>query len=172
MTAIARKLCLLGDFSVGKTSLIRRYVHDEFSADYRATVGVQIHQYNDCVDGDGSTVELSQVIWDIEGSRFGKDLIKNYVVGSAGAVVIGDATRSDAASSMASHARIFLGIMPGRPLVFAMNKCDLVAKDERPQVGSLVEEFGGGLVYTSALTGESVRPLFRALGMRILEIGA
>ena len=172
MTTLARKICLLGDFSVGKTSLIRRYIHDEFSADYHATVGVQIHQYKDSVDTGDHAVELAQVIWDIEGSRFGQELVANYVLGSAGAVVVGDATRRDVVSSMASHARIFLGIMPGRPVVFAVNKCDLVPEHERPRTDGLMKDFGSVVIHTSALTGDAVRPLFHALGRRILEIGA
>ncbi|MDH3659801.1 MAG: hypothetical protein OEU92_07200 [Alphaproteobacteria bacterium] len=170
--ALAKKLCLLGDFSVGKTSLIRRYIHDDFSLDYRATVGVQIHQHKDDIETGQGVVRFVQVIWDIEGSRFGEELVTNYILGSAGALVIGDATRADAIPSMTSHARAFLDLLPGRPVVFAMNKSDLLAEDEWPQADELVDSFGGELVYTSALTGYGVRSLFHALGRRVLEIGA
>ena len=170
--ALARKLCLLGDFSVGKTSLIRRYIHDEFSRDYQATVGVQIHQHEDDIDTGEGIVHLAQVIWDIEGSRFGQELVANYILGSAGALIVGDATRGDAVPSMSSHARAFLGILPGRPVVFAMNKSDLLAENEWPKSEELVESFGGELVHTSALTGDGVPSLFHALGLRVLEIGA
>ncbi len=167
----ARKLCLLGDFSVGKTSLVRRYVHDEFSADYRATVGVQVHQHTDDLEIDGNTIRMAQVIWDIEGSRFGEELVANYVLGAAGALVIGDLTRDDCIASMCSHAERFLKILPGRPIVFALNKADLVAQDRRPDGRELTEGFGGGIVQTSALTGEAVGVLFRTLGRRIWDLG-
>lgn len=170
--ALARKLCLLGDFSVGKTSLIRRYVHDDFSLDYRATVGVQVHQYQDEIDTEDGLTQLSQVIWDVEGSRFGRELVTNYILGSAGAVIVGDATRSDAVASMSSHAKTFLDILPGRPVVFAMNKSDLLADPKGTDAEALTETFGGELVHTSALTGTAVRKLFHALGRRVLEIGA
>ncbi len=170
--ALAKKLCLLGDFSVGKTSLIRRYIHDVFSLDYRATVGVQVHQYQDEIDTEEGIVQFSQVIWDVEGSRFGKELIKSYILGSAGAVIVGDATRSDAVASMSSHAQAFLDILPGRPIVFAMNKSDLLADQKGPNTKELTEIFGGEVVHTSALTGHAVRSLFHALGRRVLEVGA
>lgn len=168
----ARKLCLLGDFSVGKTSLIRRYIHDAFSLDYQATVGVQIHQNTDEIATDQGMIAFAQVIWDVEGNRFGEGLVTNYLLGSAGALIVGDATRSDAIPSMSSHARAFLELLPGRPVVFAMNKSDLVAEDERQEAEELIATFGGELLHTSALTGDAVRTLFHALSRRVLEIGA
>ncbi|MGI9510839.1 MAG: Rab family GTPase [Geminicoccaceae bacterium] len=172
MTSRARKLCLLGDFSVGKTSLIRRYVHDKFSLDYHATVGVQVHQHTDEVETDHGVIPFAQVIWDIEGSRFGEELVTNYVLGSAGALIVGDASRHDAIPSMRSHAQTFLDTLPGRPIVFALNKCDLVSCDKCPEARQLSEIFGCDVVRTSALTGDAVKTLFHALARRILEIGA
>jgi small GTP-binding protein len=168
---LAKKLCLLGDFSVGKTSLIRRYVLNEFSLDYRATVGVQIHQHSDEIEIAGRTVQFAQVIWDVEGSHHGEQLVTNYVLGAAGALIIGDGTRDDAIPSMLSHAEQFQRILPGRPVVFALNKSDLVAPERRQDGQELVDAFGGEVVDTSALTGDAVAFLFRALGRRIIELG-
>jgi len=170
--ALAKKLCLLGDFSVGKTSLVRRYIHDEFSLDYHATVGVHVHEHTDQIETSRGAISLAQLIWDVEGSRFGEDLVTNYILGSAGALIVGDATRRDVLSSMDQHAQRFLSILPGRPVVFAMNKCDLLTEDEWPDGKGLIESFGGELLHTSALTNQSVRSLFHALARRILEIGA
>ena len=170
--ALARKLCLLGDFSVGKTSLIRRYIHDSFSLDYEATVGVEVHKHVDEIETDQGVVPFSQMIWDVEGSRFGKELVTNYILGSAGAVIVGDATRTDVIPSMTSHAEAFITLLPGRPIVFAINKSDLIDSEQRPNAEALTETFGGDVVHTSALTGEAVRSMFHTLGKRVLEIGA
>ena len=167
-----RKLCLVGDFSVGKTSLIRRYIHNDFSKDYHATLGVQVHEHQDEIDTGAGSAPFPQVIWDIEGSKFGTELVTSYILGAAGALVVGDATRSDVVPSMMSHARHFLDILPGRPIVFAMNKCDLVDVDQRPNGEELTKTFGCALLHTSALTGESVERLFHELCMRVIEIGA
>lgn len=169
---LAKKLCLLGDFSVGKTSLIRRYIHDDFSLDYRATVGVQVHQFQDEIDTKKGIVSFSQVIWDVEGSRFGKELVTNYILGSAGAIIVGDATRSDSVASMISHAQRFLEVLPGRPLVFALNKTDLLTDGQEIDAAEVTKSFGGEVLHTSALTGDAVRSLFHALGRRVLEVGA
>ncbi len=170
--AAGKKLCLVGDFSVGKTSLIRRYIHKDFSLDYHATVGVQVHENEDEIDTGAGLMPFPQVIWDIEGSKFGDELVTNYILGAAGALVVGDATRSDVVSSMISHARHFLDTLPGRPIVFAMNKCDLLEADQRPSGEELTETFGCELLHTSALTGESVEMLFHKLCKRVVEIGA
>ncbi|MGI9436420.1 MAG: Rab family GTPase [Geminicoccaceae bacterium] len=172
MSLPRKKISVLGDYSVGKTSLVRRYVLNEFSSDYRATVGVKAYRHQDQVTIDAKTFDIDQSIWDIEGSRFGEQLIRDYTLGSSGALVVGDITRDDAILSMAGHARRFLELLPGRPLVFALNKVDLLASKEQPSGQALSDEFGGQVVRTSALTGEDVTMLFRTMLRRIVEIGA
>lgn len=167
-----KKLCVLGDFSVGKTSLVRRYTLDEFSANYHATAGVKVHQYRSSIDIGGEPVEVEQSIWDVEGSHFGEQLVKSYVIGASGALIVGDLTRDDMLASMASHARKFLDILPGRPLIFALNKADLVPMKDRVDGAALVREFGGRFIQTSALTGEDVVAVFHEMYRRIFEIGA
>ncbi|MDH3474640.1 MAG: hypothetical protein OEM59_13210 [Rhodospirillales bacterium] len=172
--AINKKICVIGAFGVGKTSLIRRYVLDQFSPDYQATLGVNIYKFSDQVEAPGGGEEtINEIIWDIEGAQEGADLVDTYLRGAAGALVVGDVTREDAVDSMVQHATRFQGVQPGRPVVFALNKMDLLASPEdAPDGGVLCEEFTGPLLHTSAAAGTAVPELFRALGRRILEIGA
>lgn len=163
---------MLGDFSVGKTSLVRRYVLGEFSREYRATAGVKIYQYQSKIRIDDDDVDVSQSIWDIEGSQSGEQLVTSYITGASGALIVGDLTRDDVLSSMTSHAEKFLGILPGRPVVFALNKADLVPSAERADGTALVQNFGGQVIQTSALTGQDVIAVFHAMFRRIFEIGA
>ncbi len=167
-----RKLCVLGDFSVGKTSLVRRYVLDEFSGEYRATVGVKIYQHQGEIEIDGERVNIGQSIWDIEGSHFGEALVRNYIAGASGALIVGDLTRDNVLASMTGHAEKFLDILPGRPVVFALNKADLVPLEQRVEGAALVREFGGQVIQTSALTGDDVVAAFHTMFRRIFEIGA
>ncbi len=167
-----RKLCILGDFSVGKSSLVRRYVLDEFSATYQATAGVKIYQNQSTIMIDGDSVDVDHSIWDVEGSRFGEQLLRSYIMGASGALVVGDVTREDALASMTGHAEKFLETRPGRPLVFALNKTDLVLPEDRCDPASLSREFGTHVLQTSALTGHEVPAAFHAMFRRIFEIGA
>lgn len=171
---INKKICVIGDFAVGKTSLIRRYVLNQFSPDYQATLGVNIYKFSSRIGTPGGgTEEINEIIWDIEGAQEGADLIDTYLRGAAGALVIGDATREDTLASMARHAHRFEVIQPGRPVVFAFNKMDLLETPPNEILEeTLIKDFGGPVVKTSAATGAAVPELFRGLGRRILEIGA
>ena len=171
--AVGKKICMLGDFGVGKTSLVRRYVHNEFSPDYQTTLGVNIYKYTDEVPTDGGAVEFRHLLWDIEGGLQRQSLLDSYIGGSAGAIVVGDVTRPDRIETMRENAMRFQRARPGRPVVFALNKSDLIEEDElAAQAESLAKDFRGSVQYTSALTGEAVAALFRTLAEQILTIKA
>ncbi len=65
MTAIQRKVCLLGDYSVGKTSLVRRFVEGQFDDKYLSTIGVRISRRT-MVRADK---EINLLIWDLAGAQ-------------------------------------------------------------------------------------------------------
>ncbi|MFW6304504.1 MAG: ADP-ribosylation factor-like protein, partial [Candidatus Saliniplasma sp.] len=82
------KILVLGDGAVGKTSLVRRYVEDEFDEDYIATIGVNLKHRS--IDDIG----LDMSIWDLYGQKSmspGKHS-SNYI-GAEGALVVFDLTR-------------------------------------------------------------------------------
>ena len=171
--AAGKKICMLGDFGVGKTSLVRRYVHNEFSPEYQTTLGVNIYKYTDEVPTDGGPLEFRHLLWDIEGGLQRESLLDSYIGGSAGAIVVGDVTRPDRIETMRENAMRFQRARPGRPVVFALNKSDLIEEDELAKgAESLAKDFRGTVQYTSALTGEAVAALFRSLAQQILTIKA
>ena len=171
--AVGKKICMLGDFGVGKTSLVRRYVHNEFSPEYQTTLGVNIYKYTDEVPTDGGPLEFRHLLWDIEGGLQRETLLDSYIGGSAGAIVVGDVTRADRIETMRENAMRFQRARPGRPVVFALNKSDLIEEDELAKAAqSLAKDFRGTVQYTSALTGEAVAALFRSLAQQILTIKA
>lgn len=170
---INKKVCIIGGFAVGKTSLVRRYVLSEFSPDYQATLGVNIYKYTDSVEMAGKgKVQVNQVIWDVEGNTTRREMLENYVRGSAGALIVGDVTRPDSIADMRTHAELFKRIAPGRPMVFAYNKIDLLDGPWEESGDELIYQYGGLSIQTSAATGHQVQDLFRSLAGRILEIGA
>ena len=90
MTAtIQKKICMLGAFSVGKTSLVKRYVASVFSETYLTTVGVKIDKKT--VDLAGRVVNL--ILWDLAGEDDIASLRMSYLRGSAGYVLVADGTR-------------------------------------------------------------------------------
>ncbi|KOR30140.1 hypothetical protein TI03_00240 [Achromatium sp. WMS1] len=168
---INKKVCIIGGFAVGKTSLVHRYVLSEFSPIYKATLGVNIHKYSDTIKTQNKgEIMVNQVIWDVEGSTTRQELLKNYIRGSSGTLVVGDVSREDSLDDMITHAELFEKICPARPIVFAFNKIDLL---QTPFVydGNLYQRFGGLALQTSAATGHAVLELFRTLAARIIELG-
>lgn len=168
-----KKISILGDLAVGKTSLVRRYVLNQFSPDYQATLGVNVYKYVEAELGPGERASgINLIIWDIEGNHHNAGLLRTYIQGSAAALVVGDVTRDKTLSDMADHAKAFLAVCPGRPLAFAANKIDLLeAGSAAPPQERLTEAFGAPAFSTSAKTGEAVPEIFRALGQRILQLG-
>jgi len=171
--AVGKKVCMLGDFGVGKTSLVRRYVLGEFSDEYQTTLGVNIYKYDDVIETDSGSVEFKHLLWDIEGGLQRQSLLDSYIGGAAGAIVVGDVTRADRLETMRENAQRFQAARPGRPIVFAVNKIDLIEGPPEPAgVDELALDFRGSVEYTSAQTGEAVASLFRRLAKSILEVKA
>jgi GTPase SAR1 family protein len=167
------KVCMLGDFGVGKTSLVRRHVEGVFDPTYHTTLGVNVYKHVEEPAAQGAGAErVEQLLWDIEGGLQREALLDSYLRGASGAVVVGDVTREDAVATMRENAERFRRARPGRPVVFALNKIDLVGGAATVEGGAeLAAEFGGSLEYTSAATGEAVAQLFRTLAARMLTVG-
>lgn len=172
--AVGRKIVMLGESGVGKTSLVRRYVLNEFADEYQTTLGVNIYKHDDEVEAtDGHAVSFKHLLWDIEGGLQRQSLLDTYIRGASGAIVVGDITRDDPLSPMRENAERFRKTRPGRPAVFAVNKVDLVEGQAHLEgVKELADEFQGVTVYTSAATGEDVPTLFQKLAQRILVVDA
>ena len=166
-TIVQKKICLLGDFGVGKTSLIRRFVEDRFDDRYLTTIGVKISR-KVITRGYGA---MSMLIWDLAGST-GFDSFTNpsYMQGTAGAMIVCDITRRETLTIVVEYARQARIINPKIHLVFVCNKVDL----ERERVisdrdlGDLSSTFGDGTYFlTSAKTGEHVEDVFLSLANKI-----
>ena len=168
---VSKKVSLLGDFAVGKTSLIRRYVLDQFSPDYQATLGVNVYKHALAGGPPGEArAEMNLIIWDIESAEPNPEPFDSYLRGSAGAIVVADLTRPETIESLDRQTRRFLTVQPGRPIVFALNKQDLLGAPPDPGPGEdLQKEFGAPLLYASAATGAGVESLFETLARSILQ---
>ncbi|MEL6458269.1 MAG: Rab family GTPase [Cyanobacteria bacterium J06621_15] len=128
MSTISKKICLIGDFGVGKTSLIRRFVDRQFSDKYLSTVGVKISRKSvEVTDSkQGKNLNLQLLIWDIEGSTKFKGISASYFQGAKGAIIVGDVTRPESLENISEHIQAFLKVNPQGKTVIALNKSDLI----------------------------------------------
>lgn len=165
---IQKKICLLGSFSVGKTSLIRRYVDSLFSDKYLTTVGVKIDRKQLHVDGQ----DLSLMIWDVAGEDDFTQIRTAYLRGMSGYIIVIDATRPhsyDTALSIHDMVKTHAGELPA---LFTLNKADLKqAWQLDAQQMRHLQQLGYPVVETSAKQGVGVEAMFLQLvqQMRIGE---
>lgn len=163
---ISKKVCMLGGFSVGKTSLVEQYVHSIFSDKYLSTVGVKISKKALSVDGKDVTL----VLWDMEGKDIYADVNLAYLRGTMGFFAVADGLRKETletAVSLREHALRIAGDIPSCLLV---NKADM--KDQWEITDGMLEPLsqqGVHTIYTSAKTGEGVEEAFLTLTQRMLR---
>ena len=168
MTIIQKKICLLGDFGVGKTSLVQRFVEGRFDDKYLSTVGVKISRKT----LKRSYGELNLLIWDVAGSNGFESSGTSYMQGAAGALIVCDLTRRDTLIAFENYARQIRKINPGVQLVFVCNKADLIHTRDISDIDLLnvLSDLGGSNFFlTSAKTGEQVEGAFSHLADTLEE---
>lgn len=177
MVAISKKVCLLGDFAVGKTSLVRRFVYNLFDDKYISTIGVKVSRKVIAVPRGEGIVELTLMLWDLAGSKEFDRVRASYLRGSAGAVVMCDLTRPETLGSLRRYVDELRTVNPGACLILAANKYDLVepclseglrALDPE-QVKAESASLGVPHYFTSAKTGNKIEEMFRHLGRLLVS---
>ncbi|HVM70863.1 MAG TPA: Rab family GTPase [Anaerolineales bacterium] len=160
MPVIQKKICLLGDFAVGKTSLMRRFVEGCFDDKYLSTIGVKISRRTI----SRSSGEIKLIIWDLAGGdEFTAQ--SSYLHGVAGALIVCDLTRLDTMAAFQRYSAQVHQVNPNAPLVFLGNKVDLTDErkisDKNLQAAS--SAYGSPCFLSSAKTGEQVESAFLRL---------
>ena len=152
-----RKICMLGAFSVGKTSLVSRFVHSLFSEKYHTTVGVKIDKKIVNVEGE----DVSLLIWDIYGEDDIQEVRMSYVRGASGYLLVVDGTRRDTLEIARRIRKRVEGDIGSVPFVLLVNKADLTSEwtfDDVLLDG--LQADGWTVIRTSAKTGEGVEEAF------------
>ena len=148
---------MLGSFSVGKTSLVSRFVHSMFSDKYLTTVGVKVDKK--VVDVDGKQAKL--MLWDLAGKDDFAEIPTSYLRGMGGYLLVVDGTREatlDMAAEVRKQVQDTLGDIPH---VMLLNKADLI--DDWEIDLERVEAFDCPNLRTSCMTGEGVEEAFLQL---------
>ena len=167
---ISKKVCLLGDFAVGKTSLVRRFVYNLFDDKYISTIGVKVSRKTVTVPNGDGVVQLTMMLWDLAGSEEFSQVRASYLRGSAGAVLVCDLTRAETLHNLQSYAADLGRVNSDVRLVLAANKHDLSERQQitATQIEAVAASLGAPYYLTSAKTGQEVETLFRQLGQKLL----
>lgn len=163
---VKAKVCLVGDVAVGKTSLIRRFVQEEFDDRYIATVGTKVTKKTVDVSWKGSPATLDMMVWDIMGEKGFRALLRDaYFEGSHGVIAVCDLTRKDTFYDLNNWVQMIRKQVGNVPVVFLGNKMDLkerrvVSEEELARMGTI---HNASTFLASAKTGAGVNEAFKAL---------
>lgn len=165
MNVTAHKLCMLGDFGVGKTSLVSRFVHSTFSEKYLTTIGVKVDSKEVALAG---RAPCKLVIWDIAGRSQLDALNMTYLRGASALLLVADGTRErslHAALNLLMQSRTLL---PDAAVVLAVNKLDLVEQWEVAPAALAELRRTLPVHETSARSGEGVEAMFADMATRLV----
>ncbi len=171
---VMAKVVLVGDKAVGKTSLIRRYVTDQFDDRYLLTLGAKVTKKVEPVrmPDKGVDVSLELNVWDIMGQAGFRELAKEaYFHGARGILAVVDTTRKSTMDGIGAWIEAVRDVTGPVPLVLLGNKKDLAAQMAvtPAQLTAAAKDLGCPTFLTSAKTGENVEIAFRNLSFQIVR---
>ena len=165
----ARKVMLLGEIGVGKSSIVERLVFDRFDLEYKPTIGVDVYRYE--VPASETRAAISLIIWDTDGN-FGDTIFRHvYMKEASAALVVGDLSRRDTLDTMTRLGHGFEEALPGRHVSFILNKVDLADGSGDEELERSLTQSGRDIVKTSAKTGENVQYAFLHTADAIIRRG-
>ncbi|MFQ6128295.1 MAG: Rab family GTPase [Thermoplasmata archaeon] len=163
------KICFVGDFRVGKTSLIRKFVLDEFDDRYLETIGAKVTKKSVIVDHPskdrGYCVDM--LIWDIMGRKgFGDLLREAYFYGARGIVAVCDLTRPETVEGLRDWIDSVVRVTGDVPIYVLANKADLEQNVDEETIAHFAESYDSPYLLTSAKTGMNVERAFADMALR------
>lgn len=169
-----KKICLLGSYGVGKTSLVRRFVFNKFEEKYLSTIGVHISKktiYINESERNKYNKEIELFIWDIANIEKFDSVTKSYINGAHGAIIVTDLTRQNTIQQSLDYAKIFLELNPKAKIIFVGNKSDLVEnlQIDKEKYISNFNFYKTHFLFASAKTGENVEQIFSIIGEKLSE---
>jgi len=161
---IQKKICLLGAFAVGKTSLVARFVKSLYSDQYLTTVGVKVDKKTVTLDDQ----QLNLIIWDLAGEDEFQKVRMDYLRGAAGYLLVADGTRRGTLETARMLEQRVTQTIGALPFVLLLNKADLVNEWEVDEpVMEEVRNSGWDALKSSAKTGEGVEEAFQLLAKKM-----
>jgi small GTP-binding protein len=164
-----KKVCMLGSYGVGKTSLVARFVSSVYTDKYHSNVGAKVDKKVVTVDGQ----EVTLMLWDLAGEEEDAKINLGQVRDTSGYLLVADGTRFQTLEVARSIQQRAEGEIGRRPFLLLVNKADLrdtwVIKQSAWQE---LADAGWTILETSAKSGEHVEEAFLSLTSRMLQAQA
>ena len=165
-TRMIKKVVLLGNPSVGKTSTMRRFVEDTFDEAYLSTIGSNVNKKTvTIVDDDFNAINMTLMIWDVAGDKACDTLKRAYYRGAHGAIVVCDITLESSFKELDNWLENVHDIVGEIPVIIVGNKADLadLREVDFSDLQASAERYGTHAYETSARTGENVEMVFQTI---------
>jgi small GTP-binding protein len=159
---LKKKICMVGQFGVGKTSLVRRFVNSIFDERYLTTVGVKIDRKDVTVGSELVTLML----WDLAGEDDMAQITLSHLRGASGYILVVDGCRAASFVKAVELQQRISGQVGPLPFVLVLNKADL--RDQWEVEDKAVSEHGWPTFETSAKAGSGVEEMFLALAKKMV----
>ncbi|MBE9006537.1 GTP-binding protein [Fortiea sp. LEGE XX443] len=163
---LQKKICMVGAFATGKTSLISQFVHSIFSEKYLTTVGVKIDKKTIEIRGN----QINLILWDLYGEDEFQKVRMSYLRGSSGYVLVVDGTRRttlDKAFQLKIKVEESIGKIP---FILVLNKWDMTDEweIETYEIDAILQQ-DWTVIKTSAKSGQGIEEVFQTLASKILN---
>lgn len=149
---------MIGDVGVGKTSLVRQFVHQVFDDTYLSTIGVRVDSKNMKIDGQ----EVNMLLWDLAGEMSQAKVFKDYLKGAHGVIAVFDITRPDSYENV-------LGIVSNEEWNISQIPSLIIGNKNDLKVDGDVESGYTCDLFTSAKNNENVESVFDSIAKKILH---
>ena len=161
---LSKKVVLIGHFGVGKSSLIRRFVENTFTEDYKVTIGVHVLKKDIKISEKDTDITL--VIWDLEGNDDITNTRPSYLIGTHGFIYVFDLTRPTTYKNLEFDLNYIKDRYPNLPVKVIGNKKDLVTNEFIKENKDTFKPYVD--LYTSAKSGQNVEEIFNLLAKSLL----
>jgi small GTP-binding protein len=162
MGPLKKKICMVGQFGVGKTSLVRRFVESIFDERYLTTIGVKIDR-KDVTVGSAS---VTLMLWDLAGEDDLAQLNASHLRGASGYILVADGCRAASLAKAVELQKRIADQLGPLPFVLVLNKADLREQWEVKEAAVL--EHGWPTFETSAKAGSGVDEMFLAIAGKLV----
>ncbi|MFK8182816.1 MAG: Rab family GTPase [Phormidesmis sp.] len=163
---LQKKVCMVGAFATGKTSLVARFVKGIYSEKYHTTIGVKIDKKQIHTGQENLTL----MIWDIHGEDEFQNVRMSYLRGAAAYLLVVDGTRRDSLTVALQLKEKVAKEVGDIPFVIAINKWDLQAQWEISELDiHALKANKSVIIYTSAKDNKGVEDCFLRVAEKIME---
>lgn len=163
---LQKKICMLGSFAVGKTSLVRRYVESIFSENYVTTIGVKI----DKKLVTAHDKDLALILWDVYGEDNQQSVLPSYLRGMAAYILVIDPSRPATFDSAKNLHSLVLETLGPKPFVLVLNKSDIKEQWEIDEaIFTELSSLAMATLETSAKSDTGVDDIFQTIAASFVK---